>query len=304
MTCHHCRALNSDDEHRCRRCGRRLSGSASDTASEANPLRVTGALATAPAPLRRPAEPAHAPELPAQRPLFAPPRSPQKVIPFESIAGGRVEARAAGAAPAPARTPQPRAPQPRAPQRVQGRRPQAPKGPDNQQSLDFLPPAPHAARKLKTTVEAVIYCDAPVATKMHRGVATALDLSMILIAFGLFLATFHFSGGEFALTPVNLAVFGAAFALIAVFYGLLWLLAQADSPGKHWMHLRLTNFDGFPPEGMQRLLRFVGGWLSLSALGAGVLWALVDEESLTWHDHISKTFLTLREAETNFFRQR
>jgi len=32
--------------------------------------------------------------------------------------------------------------------------------------------------------------------------------------------------------------------------------------------------------------------LSLCSLGLGLVWALVDEESLTWHDHISKTFPT------------
>jgi hypothetical protein len=34
------------------------------------------------------------------------------------------------------------------------------------------------------------------------------------------------------------------------------------------------------------------GFLSLAAGGLGLLWALVDEETLTWHDHISKTFPT------------
>ena len=28
--------------------------------------------------------------------------------------------------------------------------------------------------------------------------------------------------------------------------------------------------------------------------GLGLLWSLADEESLTWHDHMSKTFPTIR----------
>ena len=98
--------------------------------------------------------------------------------------------------------------------------------------------------------------------------------------------------------------FGAAFVLIAAFYGVLWLLAFSDSPGEQWTHLRLTNFDGFPPDRAQRILRFAGTCLSLCTGGIGLLWALVDEESLTWHDHISKTFLTIEESDTNFIRQR
>ena len=80
---------------------------------------------------------------------------------------------------------------------------------------------------------------------------------------------------------------------------------RRDSPGKRWTHLRLTNFDGYPPDRMpHRLVRWAASTLSVAAVAAGVLWAMVDEESLTWHDHISKTFLTLREPESNFFRQR
>jgi uncharacterized RDD family membrane protein YckC len=290
MTCHYCRALNSDDEHRCRRCGRRLNGSPGDT-HDGMPL-VHGALAAAPAPERRydTAETTYAPEGPVQPPLFHT-RPPQKVIPFESIVGARVEA-----APRPAAS--------RAAERRPVRRPAAPKAPDTQQSLDFLPPAPQTARKLKTTVEAVIYCDAPVATKMHRAVAAALDLSMILIGFGVFLLTFHLSGGEVTLDRTGLFTFSAALGFIAVFYGLLWTLAQSESPGKLWTHLRLTNFDGFAPDGTQRLVRLAAACLGVASLGAGVLWAVVDEESLTWHDHMSKTFLTLRGADSNFFRQR
>ena len=41
-----------------------------------------------------------------------------------------------------------------------------------------------------------------------------------------------------------------------------------------------------------RLFRVGAAGLSVLAAGLGILWALVDEESLTWHDHISKTYPT------------
>lgn len=284
ITCHYCRATNTDDEHRCRRCGRRLEGAAGGTASEAHPIHVQGALAAAPAPVRRPPAPRRTPtvEGPAQHVLFNL-REPRKVIPFESAAGVQ--------------------PRPAAP-RAGSRRAPTPRPPDTQQKLDFLPPAPPAARKLKTTVEAVIYCDAPVAAKMHRALAAALDASMVVIAFGVFLLSFHLLGGEIVLDTTGFAVLAGAFAAVAFFYHLLWLVGQCDSPGRRWMHLRLTNFDGFPPDATQRAARFVGACLSLASLGIGVLWAVMDEESLTWHDHISKTFLTVRDRPSNFVRQR
>jgi hypothetical protein len=33
------------------------------------------------------------------------------------------------------------------------------------------------------------------------------------------------------------------------------------------------------------------------------VWALADEETLTWQDHISKTFPTIRETAGSFVRQ-
>ena len=71
----------------------------------------------------------------------------------------------------------------------------------------------------------------------------------------------------------------------------------------HWTHLRLTTFDGFRPELRQRLLRFAGSCLSLCTV-VGLLWSLADEESLTWQDHISRTFPTPRELESQVFHRR
>ena len=57
--------------------------------------------------------------------------------------------------------------------------------------------------------------------------------------------------------------------------------------------LRVVNFDGYPADARQRLVRFVCACLSTLA-GLGLLWALFDEEKLTWYDHMSKTFLAQR----------
>ena len=50
---------------------------------------------------------------------------------------------------------------------------------------------PAQPRKLGTTVEAVIYCELPVATTLHRAVAALLDWSLVLIGYGLFLLAFR-----------------------------------------------------------------------------------------------------------------
>lgn len=158
-------------------------------------------------------------------------------------------------------------------------------------------------RTLGTTVEAVIYCDAPVATPLHRAVAGAFDWAMVLIGYGLFLLAFRLSGGDFILNPSGLAVFGAALLLIAFTYGLFWTVAGTETAGMRWARLRLTTFDGFPPEPRQRILRFAGSCLSFCTV-AGLLWSLADEESLTWQDHISRTFPTPIESESQILQRR
>jgi uncharacterized RDD family membrane protein YckC len=175
--------------------------------------------------------------------------------------------------------------------------------PEEQGRLDFLPPAPPKPRTLGTTVEAVIYCEAPVATILHRAVAAALDWSMVLIAYGLFLVAFRLMGGEFTLSKTNMLMFGGMLPLIALTYGLFWTIAGTETAGMHWTHLRLTTFDGFPPEAKQRILRFAGSCLSMCTV-AGLLWSFADEESLTWQDHISHTFPTPVDFDSQIVQRR
>jgi len=186
--------------------------------------------------------------------------------------------------------------------RVQVRRPGAPN--DAQPMLEFLQPAPPAPRKLTTTVEAVIECDAPVAAPMHRACAAAIDGSMIVIGYGLFLTIFHFFGGSLSGSkPVLLTLISAA-VLIGMFYGFVWVCAGGQTPGMRALRLTVINFDGYPPDAASRWLRFMGACLGYCAGGLGLLWALLDEESLAWHDHISKTFPTFYGPETSFVKRR
>ena len=301
MTCSYCGSRNSETEHRCRRCGRRpgdtlnggftLHRSTGALATKARPAAVAVALA---APVARPVplDLAHA----IQGSLFSE-RPSANVIPIESFAAPPVVRPAAALKPAshprPATAATLAKPAPR----------RAARAPEGQGKLDFLPSAPPKPRTLSTTVEAVIYCEAPVATTLHRAVAAAIDWTMVLIAYGLFLLAFHLCGGEFAITKSTLPIFGAAFLLVAFTYGLYWIVAGTETVGMRWTQLRLITFDGFPPEDRHRIMRFAGACLS-RCTGLGLLWSLADEESLAWQDHISRTFPTPYEMESRIFQRR
>ena len=280
MTCSYCRYLNSDEERRCRRCGRRL--------YDAYAVAAGGTVAVA-QPARRPEpapvlpEPPRPPRMPRQPTLF-PDRPAGNVIPFDGVAVG----------------PKPRTVT-RTSTRVQTRRSPAV---EEQPRLEFLQPAPPSPRKLSTTVEAVIDCDAPVASPAHRLCAAGVDASMILIAYGLFLTTTYFVVGPFLSSKLVMITMATAAILIAGFYGFVWVCAGTRTPGMCAFRLTLINFDGYPPDASSRWLRYLGICLASCAGGLGLLWALLDEESLAWHDHISKTFPTFRGPETNFVRRR
>jgi uncharacterized RDD family membrane protein YckC len=152
-------------------------------------------------------------------------------------------------------------------------------------------------------VEAVIYCEDPVASRLHRAVAAGLDWSMALLAYGLFLLVYCLLGGQFVLDKTSLLLIGGVLPLLGCLYAFLWAIAGKETPGMRWANLRLNTFDGFPPERSQRLMRFAGSCLSLCTV-VGLLWSFADEESLTWPDHISGTFPTPRRVDSQIFHRR
>jgi uncharacterized RDD family membrane protein YckC len=137
-----------------------------------------------------------------------------------------------------------------------------------------------------------IYCDAPVALPVHRIMAAAVDISVVLIALGLFGVILYACGADLSFTRESAPYFVVVTVSTAMFYRLLWCFGNGDSPGMRFAGLRLVDFDGRSPDRPQRLRRQLASLLSMVSAGLGLAWALVDEENLTWHDHISKTFPT------------
>lgn len=217
---------------------------------------------------------------PHQGLLFGPTERP-KVIPFESIAPGRAVV-----------PPGHRSASRSSASRMAGGAQSRPRTPSAQQNLDLVaPPA-----RLRPAPQPAVYCEAPIATRLRRFAAAAVDALFVLLGLGLFLATFHVLGGRLVLDRAAAPYYGGIALALALLYKSVWSIAGGDSLGLQFVRLRLLNFDGQPPTVRQRVLRLVGACISVSALGCGLLWALLDREKLTWHDHISATFLTVNDA--------
>jgi hypothetical protein len=260
----------SETEHRCGRCGRRP-----------NDLLTEGALATLPRPVGYEPEPPPVDMTRAVQTSFAYLRPAANVVAFEEYA------------PAPAK--------PRVKRQSSAAPRRAHVSPD-QTELDLMPAEPPKPRTLPTTVEAVIYCDAPVAVPVHRAIAAAFDWGLVLTGYGLFLLVFHLMGGHFGLDRMSLLTMAGMLAVMGVGYSALWAAANIDTPGMRWAQLKLTTFDGQVPELNNRLLRLGGGCLSFCTV-LGMAWSLADEESLTWADHISSTFPTAAQLDSMVFRR-
>jgi uncharacterized RDD family membrane protein YckC len=280
MQCKYCQNWNEDDERRCVRCGRRLHVAAPRSAPDGYQAGI--GLATA----------AALESIPGGQPLAAaPPERTNYQASLFRDAAYRDGVPGPKVVPIPMLTPS-RQPvrNESAPRRARPAAPRAPRrGPESQQSLDFYG---SPAAELGTEVHAVIYCDAPVALPAHRMIAAAFDASMVLIAVGLFLGIFFLSGGMLMLSKENAPFLISVAVLLGLFYRFLWVLGNGETPGMRFAGLRLVNFDGRPPDRDQRAFRQMSSLLSVLSAGLGLVWALVDEENLAWHDHISKTFPT------------
>ena len=275
MTCRHCQAVNSADIHRCFRCGRRLAGFARPAPENYAALSVTAgntALNFDPIPRAVTVEEAPQPvpeihRIEYQRSLFS---GAHRVMELP-VPVSRLKRRNGGA--------------PRRSQTGQhtARKSVAQNG--AQQSLVFEDLSAQESVPL-------IYCDAPVANPIHRAAAGFLDGAMIMAGLALFLITVTVAGVPVVLTEKTAPLCVGILAVLAMLYKLLFCICGADTPGMMWTQLRLLNFDGHLPDRDERVQRMFGSFLSYLVGGLGLVWALVDEEKLAWHDHISKTFPT------------
>ncbi len=300
MTCRYCQAQNSEGDHRCLRCGRRLE---SGTARPAPAVYPVARGSAEPAPETAPV-PAQAPR-PNDRPR------PEEVVrtgPYQPGLFAAAEMR--GAIPA-SQTNRSRVLSakivsmagyvPPGEERRRGQQPDTQPGPGRRtkpnpavssQQVPFGFQTAEIAPRVIPAHQPERWCSAPVALPEHRAIAAFLDFSMMTIALCLLLLPLVFTQAGDLLTLETLPIVLSAALCVGFAYKMLWVLLDTDSPGMRWSSVRVLNFDGQKPTREQRMARLFAGALSFLAAGLGLIWALADEESLTWHDHISKTFVS------------
>lgn len=132
----------------------------------------------------------------------------------------------------------------------------------------------------------------PVAPLWERRIAALIDVAFLLFAYGGFLALFGSLGGQFTLSKLSAAVYAATLALFYVQYFALFTVFGGTTPGMMLRNLHVMTFTGEPPRSKQLLLRSLGYVASAGSFFLGFAWAFWDEDHLTWHDRVSRTYLT------------
>ncbi len=129
-----------------------------------------------------------------------------------------------------------------------------------------------------------------VASFARRLLAAVVDCALIT---GAFLAAALVAASRMehlpALRSLELGAVPALFAIGLLYFMLFFTLADA-TPGMTYARVSLCALDGQYPTRAQLHGRLGAMLLSLLPLGLGLAWAIFDEDHLSWHDRLSRTY--------------
>ncbi len=131
----------------------------------------------------------------------------------------------------------------------------------------------------------------PVAPLSRRLLAAGVDATLVLGATLMFALI---ANKVAALLPSARVLLGLGVALPAILWAVfqyIFLVYTGSTPGMRLLGLRLSDFDGSIPGPDTRRWRALAMALSAVSLGLGFLWCLLDEDTLCWHDRITRTYL-------------
>jgi uncharacterized RDD family membrane protein YckC len=126
----------------------------------------------------------------------------------------------------------------------------------------------------------------------QRFLAGMVDAAILVAGSGLFALIFWIVGGRVTMNPLNLLVFGSIATLFVLAYFGMFTALSSSTPGLLWMNLELRSVAGGHPSLAESFWRAFGYLVSGASLMLGFAWALADSDHLTWHDHMSGTYVT------------
>jgi uncharacterized RDD family membrane protein YckC len=130
-----------------------------------------------------------------------------------------------------------------------------------------------------------------VASLSRRVFAGLVDALIVLLGTAVFVWIVLKAGVPMPPAKAGLLFVMGASCVFWVIYQYLFLVYAGTTPGMQVARLRLITFEGGPARRRTRRGRSVAMVLSTLSLGLGLIWALLDEDTLCWHDRITRTYV-------------
>ena len=150
---------------------------------------------------------------------------------------------------------------------------------------------PHHEPEIYHEPAAVSASNVHLAPLQWRLLAATIDIALVI---GLVCAGamgmaghLHHSAPNMKAAEVGAAV---AFVLTGILYQVFFLLIARSTPGMIYAGISLCTFDDEHPTRAQLRDRVWALLVSLLPIGLGVAWAIFDDDHLSWHDRLSRTY--------------
>jgi uncharacterized RDD family membrane protein YckC len=123
-----------------------------------------------------------------------------------------------------------------------------------------------------------------------RLMATAVDLIMVGFAFTLFAGVTAHVAHRLPMGVPGAIAGTATFAVLYPVYELLFFTFSDQTPGMRYARIGLCTLSDENPSRSAIRRRILAQLIALCPFGLGILWALLDEDGLGWHDRISRMY--------------
>lgn len=125
-----------------------------------------------------------------------------------------------------------------------------------------------------------------------RAVAGAIDFGITALVYAVFIAVTRTQmPAEFVVDRRVVGIYAAGFLLLLGVYFLLFMISGGQTMGMKSRGLIAVTRDGATLPPPQAILRGFGYLISIFPLMLGFLWAVIDQEHLTWADKVSGTYV-------------
>jgi uncharacterized RDD family membrane protein YckC len=135
---------------------------------------------------------------------------------------------------------------------------------------------------------------APFSLRLMAGIVDSCIIAAALLAFiaAAGITVQKLAGPATAPMTPQLAIISAvgAFLILALAYQLLFFTFSESTPGMRYARIALCTLDDDNPTRSDMRRRIFASILAACPLGIGYLWACLDEDSLGWHDRISRMY--------------